>query len=87
MNAQKQQWFSAKCPPPKGEDCGALHYSIQVLITDGKTISVGYLQTYEDDEGSFLRWKLQGRDGYDANGTIAWSFLPSTPTPENILML
>jgi len=50
-------------------------------MTDGKTIELGYLQIWTDEEDNYPnRWKLDGRDGYDFEGEVThWMSLPELP--------
>ena len=78
----KEEWISPDINPPKGEDYGSFNNSIDVLITDGKKIYMGYLQTYEENEHP-SKWKLSGRDSYDAEfPVIGWTCLPNVPIPK-----
>jgi len=67
--------------PEVGEDYLAFTQSIRVLMTDGKTIELGYLQIWTDEEDNYPnRWKLDGRDGYDFEGEVThWMSLPELP--------
>ena len=71
-------WIPTTKLPPRGEDFGAFNHSIDVLITDGKDIFVGYLETWADDEYP-TQWKQKGRDGWDFNNVTHWMFLPDFP--------
>ena len=51
-----------------------------VLATDGRSVQVCYLQTYDYDWP--LCWKQYGRDYYDFDNVTHWQPLPEMPTEE-----
>jgi hypothetical protein len=57
--------------------------SIDVLVFNGKYISMAYLYIYDawgDGEDIYHQWKLIGPDGYDIEGEVThWMELPSPP--------
>ena len=72
------EWTSSIERPHVAENFGNFSHSIDVLITDGRIMFVGYLETWEDDEYP-PQWKQKGKDGYDANGITHWMILPDPP--------
>jgi hypothetical protein len=57
------------------KDWGIAYQSIEVLVSDGKKIYIGYA-TREEDSGH-INWYQQGRDAYRLEGIIKWKYLPN----------
>lgn len=56
--------------------------TLYVLCTDGKSIYIGYMQTYDLDEK--MTWYQVGCDGYSIDEKIThWMRLPTLPKIQN----
>jgi hypothetical protein len=72
------QWIPVSQPPAM-VDHGGLHYSGDVLITDGKHIHIGWLICDVDDpEFSEPRWSW-GEDDEEFSNPTHWATLPALP--------
>lgn len=65
-------------PADPEDDFGDFFHSVRVLITNGRSVHVGYLQTWKDADFP-AQWKLDGRDAYDFDGVTHWQELPPLP--------
>ena len=74
----KSDWRTIDTRPPMREDYGSFTYSDYVLMTDGKTIHLGYLEIWEDEQ-DVLIWKQDGPDGYIIYNVTHWMPLPDNP--------
>lgn len=72
-----KKWTPVTMLPPPGEDYGDFNHSVDVLITDGRDIFVGYYKFWRDED--YSQWKLKGRDSYTFDNVTHWMALPSLP--------
>lgn len=75
-------WLPITKSLPKMTD-NILLRSDDFLISNGKTMMIGYLQfDYIDPDTEEPKWILQGRDAYRIDGIVAWVPLPNPPAQE-----
>lgn len=74
-------WTSVRdaLPPEDSPMCGFSH-TAHVLVSDGYTIELAYLERWDDNEDYPDKWKEVGRDGYDVTfDVLYWRALPPFP--------